>query len=91
MSYPILIHTSDETGAAIWLTAPYFGTGLLCPASIQPPEAMHQVIAPAGLDLDTLKAAIFRVDTETALENLERLGCDLQVSPPAYRRREGDE
>lgn len=90
-TYPILIHACDETGAAIWFTAPYFGTGLLCRASIQPPEALHQVIAPAGLDLETIKAAIFRVDTTTALDNLERLGCDLQVTPPTYRRRKSDE
>lgn len=86
MSYPILIHTRDA-----WLTAPFHGTGLYAPASIQPPEAMYQVIAPAGLDLETIKAAIFRVDTETALDNLARLGCDLQVTPPTYRRRESDE
>lgn len=82
-----IIHATDDTGADIWLTAPFHGTGQLHRVEHVPaPAAKVQVIAPRDVRLEALKAAVGWVDEVTALENLGRLGCDIQVTPD-FRRR----
>ena len=83
MQYPILILT-DETH---WLTAPFNGTGLY--GQGVPPDSDYTIDA-QGLDLEKIKQAIFRVDTATALQNLETLGATLLIAPPQFSRRKDD-
>lgn len=79
-----IIHT--PTGL---LTAPYNGRGTFIPYPATPPEGMMQIDA-SRLDLEDIKNAIFHVDTDTALDNLERLGADVRLDDCGLRRRGSD-
>lgn len=82
-----IVHATDQTGADVWLTAPFSGTGQLhLVEHVPPPPSQIQVIAPRDVRLEAIKAAVGWVDEVIALENLGRLGCDIQVTPD-FRRR----
>jgi len=86
----IIVHFTD-LGQASWLDGPFHGSGH-CYRNYQitPPRDGWQVIAPANVALSQLREAVDWVDENTALRNLEFLGCDLQTTPPDFKRRASD-
>lgn len=86
----IIVHFTDNNQAS-WLDGPFRGKGH-CYRNYQvsPPRDGYQVIAPPTITLSQLRDAVDWVDEDTALRNLEKLGCDLQTTPPDFTRRASD-